>query len=138
MTRARGAAPVTVPAMMRRTDRPGPRLIPNRYDGSSDPAIVALTQLLESERDLHSRIEPAPSSASIQAGSGCCGLRFGATEEICKLVRREVNERGQRDLRQVVTLVFGGGLRSPVNPVMRTSTSAIYSSHPEPRPCGRA
>ena len=118
MTRARGAAPVQCRAMMRTNGPPGPRLIPNRYDGSSDPAIVALTQLLESERDLALADEPALVERVDPGRVWLLWFAIGATDEICKLVRRDVNGEGNEIFRQVVSLVFGGGLRSPVNPVM--------------------
>ena len=43
---------------------------------------------------------------------------IGATDEICKVVQRDVNSEGNEIFRQVVSLVFGGGARSAGNPVV--------------------
>ena len=97
---------------------PGRRPVPNLYDGPSDPAIAALTQLLESERDLALADDPALVE---RVDPGRVWLRWfaiGATDEICKLVQRDVNGEGNEIFRQVVSLVFGGEARAAGNPIV--------------------
>ena len=104
--------------MMRTTNTTGSRPIPDPCDGSTDPAIAALTQLLESERDLALK-EDATLVERVDPGRvWLLWFAIGATSEICTLVRRDVNSEGNEIFRQVVSLVFGGGIRSAVNPVM--------------------
>lgn len=92
--------------------------MPDLCDGSSDPAIAALTQLLESERDLALKEDPALVERVDPGRVWLLWFAIGATNEICTLVRRDVNSDGNEIFRQVVSLVFGGGIRSAVNPVM--------------------
>ena len=118
MTRVRGAASVHCRTMKETTRRPRRGLLPNLYDGSNDPAIAALTQLLESERDLALADEPTLVERVDPGRVWLLWFAIGATDEICKLVQRDVNGDGNEIFRQVVSLVFGGGVRASVNPVM--------------------
>lgn len=88
------------------------------YDGSADPAIAALTQLLESERDLALKQDPALVERVDPGRVWLLWFAIGATNEICALVRRDVNSEGNEIFRQVVGLVFGDGVRSAANPVL--------------------
>lgn len=97
---------------------PGRQLVPNFCDESSDPAIAALTQLLESERDLALADEPALVECADPGRVWLLWFAIGATDEICKIVQRDVNSEGNEIFRQVVSLVFGGGARSAGNPVV--------------------
>ena len=97
---------------------PGRRLVPNLYAGSIDPAIEALTQLLESERDLALADEPALVECADPGRVWLLWFAIGATDEICKVVQRDVNGEGNELFRQVVSMVFGGGARSAGNPVV--------------------
>ena len=97
---------------------PGRQLVPNFCDESSDPAIAALTQLLESERDLALADEPALVERVDPGRVWLLWFAIGATDEICKVVQRDVNSEGNEIFRQVVSLVFGGGARSVGNPVV--------------------
>lgn len=90
--------------------------MPNLYDGPNDPTIAALTQLLESERDLALADEPALVERVDPGRVWLLWFAIGATDEICKLVQRDVNGEGNEIFRQVVSLVFGGGARSAGNP----------------------
>jgi len=118
MTRVRGAASVQCRPMMGTTRLPRRGLFPRLCDGSSDPAIAALLQLLESERDQAMAEDPALVDRVDPGRVWLLWFAIGATDEICKLVQRDVNGEGNEMFRQVVNLIFGNGARSAANPVM--------------------
>jgi hypothetical protein len=83
-----------------------------------DPALTALMELLESERDKAMLEEPALVARCDPGRVWFLWFAIGATDEICRLIRR-VDESERNDLfRQVVSLIFSGGVRSGTDPVL--------------------
>lgn len=96
----------------KRTQASGPD-----HDGYGDPAIEALTQLLESERRLAAAEEP---DLVRQADAGSVWLLWfaiGATDEICRYVHRRGEVERNQVFRHVVRLIFGGGVHSTARAV---------------------
>jgi hypothetical protein len=95
-----------------------PRRAPRHRDEHKDPAVVALLELIQSERERATLEEP---DLVEQVDSGRVWLLWfaiGATDSVCSLVQREAD--GERDevFRQVVSVIFGGErVRSSVDPL---------------------
>jgi hypothetical protein len=97
--------------------------------GPDDPAVVALLELIQSER---ARAALEESVLVEQADPGRAWLLWfaiGATDAVCSLVQREADGEKDRIFRQVVSVIFRGeGVRSGVDPVkadrrLRSSTA---------------
>jgi hypothetical protein len=78
--------------------------------------MAALTELLESELDQALTEEPALVERHDPGRVWLLWFAIGATDEICRLLQRDTNSEGNRLFRQVVSVIFGGGVRSTVNP----------------------
>lgn len=97
-----------------RRPRPSRRL----DDGASDPAVAALIQLLESERDQAHAEEPALADRVDPGRVWLLWFAIGATDEICRLVERDPVGDGNHMFRQVVGVIFGRRVQSDVDPVL--------------------
>jgi len=98
--------------MMGTTRLPRRGLFPRLCDGSSDPAIAALLQLLESSVTRPWRRTRRSWTVSIRVGVWLLWFAIGATDEICKLVATRCETAKVNEMfRQVVNLIFGNGAR---------------------------
>lgn len=86
-------------------------------DGDADPAIEALTQLLESERSLANAEEPALVKRCDGGQVWLLWFAIGATDEICTLAHRRAEFERNQVFRQVVGLIFGAGVQAEASPV---------------------
>jgi hypothetical protein len=102
--------------MLRRTSR---RLLPRTGSGdaTSDPAVAALVELLESERDLALAEERGLVERFDPGQVWLLWFAIGATDEICRLIERDPQDEGTRIFRQLVGVIFGRRVRSETNPV---------------------
>ncbi len=95
------------------TRKPRPRPATRRNEHVDDPAVAALTELIDSER--------ARVTLEEQADPGRVWLLWfaiGATEAVCRMVERETDAERNSVFRQVVSVIFGGdGVRSAADPV---------------------
>lgn len=103
--------------MLRNTPR---RLLPRTRlgDGTSDPAVAALVELLESERDLALAEERGLVERFDPGQVWLLWFAIGATDEICRLIERDPQDEGTRIFRQLVGVIFGRRVRSETNPVL--------------------
>ena len=103
--------------MLRRTSR---RLLPRTRSGdaTSDPAVAALVELLESERDLALAEERGLVERFDPGQVWLLWFAIGATDEICRLIERDPQDEGTRIFRQLVGVIFGRRVRSETNPVL--------------------
>ncbi len=86
-------------------------------EGPEDPAAQALIQLIESERMLARLEEPALVKAQDPGQVWLLWFAIGATDEIGRYAHRRDASKHDGIFRQVVDLIFGQGVQSPVNPV---------------------
>lgn len=86
------------------------------HDRSADPAVEALTQLIESERDRALQEEPELVTAQDPGQLWLRWFAMGATLEVCALLERHADEYRDQVLRQVGALVFGDGIPPDVDP----------------------
>ena len=90
---------------------------PRPRDEPGDPAVVALLELIQSERARAALEEP---ELVEQVDSGRVWLLWfaiGSTDAVCSLVQRDADGERDRIFRQVVSVIFGGGgVRSSVDP----------------------
>jgi len=87
------------------------------HDGYGDPAVEALTQLLQSERRLASVEEPALVKRIDPGQVWLLWFAIGATDEICRFVHRRAEVERNQVFRHVVGLIFGNAVHSPLHPV---------------------
>jgi hypothetical protein len=80
-----------------------------RRSRTSDPAIVALTQLLASEREEAQREEPALVERHDPSRLWLLWFAIGATVEVCNLVQREGDDERNDIFRHVIRVIFDGG-----------------------------
>ena len=100
------------------TPKPKPTPTPGTdHDGYGDPAIEALTQLIESERTLARNEEPALIKKTDPGQVWLLWFAIGATDEICRFVHRRAEFERNQVFRHVVGLIFGNGVHSPISPV---------------------
>ena len=92
--------------------------MPQAHDGSGDPAIVALTQLLQSEREQALTEEPSLVERCDPGRVWLLWFAIGATEEVCTLLQRESDGERSQVFRGVVSTIFGRGVHSDVDPVV--------------------
>jgi hypothetical protein len=92
----------------------GPR---PEQDGYGDPAIEALTQLIESERTLARTEEPELLQAADPGQVWLLWFAIGATDEICHFAQRRAEIERNQVFRQVVGIIFGGGTHTAASPV---------------------
>jgi len=88
------------------------RQSPGGHGDSADPAIAALTQLLQSERELALTEEPSLVERHDPGRVWLLWFAIGATDEVCGLVERNAHSERNRIFRQVVAVIFDGGAKS--------------------------
>ena len=88
------------------------------HDGYGDPAIEALTQLLESERSLARAEEPALVARCDPGQVWLLWFAIGATDEICRFAHRRADYERNQVFRHVVGMIFGNGVQSDASPVV--------------------
>lgn len=79
------------------------------YAGLHDPAVVALVQLLASEREEAQIEEPALVERSDPSRLWLLWFAIGATVEVCNLVRRADDDERNEIFRHVIRVIFDGG-----------------------------
>jgi hypothetical protein len=88
------------------------------HDAATDPAVAALVELLESERDL-ALAEQRDLVERFDPGQvWLLWFAIGATDATCRLIERDPQHEGTRIFRQVVAAIFGRRVRSETNPVL--------------------
>ncbi len=75
-------------------------------DGTEDPAIAALTELLTAERDVAVRSDPDLLGRCDAGRVWLLWFAIGATEEICNLVQRDADHQRNLIFRQIVGVIF--------------------------------
>ena len=86
--------------------------------GPADPAVLAITELIQSESARADLEEPELVSIIDPGRVWLLWFAIGATEAVCRIVEREADAERNRVFRHVVDAVFGGGrVRSAVDPV---------------------
>lgn len=85
------------------------RRLPRQHAGLLDPAVVALVQLLASERDEAQIEDPALVERTDPSRLWLLWFAIGATVEVCNLVRREGDEERNEIFRHVIRVIFDGG-----------------------------
>ena len=84
----------------------------------ADPAVLAITELIQSESARADLEEPELVSSIDPGRVWLLWFAIGATEAVCRIVEREADAERNRVFRHVVDAVFGGGrVRSAVDPV---------------------
>jgi hypothetical protein len=91
----------------------GLRSSAGRRSSTGDPAIVALTQLLASEREEAQREEPALVERHDPSRLWLLWFAIGATVEVCNLVQREGDRERDDVFRHVIRVIFDGGTQAP-------------------------
>jgi len=86
-------------------------------DGYGDPAIEALTQLIQSEKSLALAEEPELIEKCDAGQVWLLWFAIGATDEICRFVHRRGEIERNQVFRHVVGLIFGSGVKAEANPV---------------------
>ena len=74
-----------------------------------DPAVVALVQLLASERDEAQFEDPALVERADPSRLWLLWFAIGATVEVCNLVSREGDDERNEIFRHVIRVIFDGG-----------------------------
>jgi hypothetical protein len=87
------------------------------HDRPADPAVEALTQLIESERDRALQEEPELVAACDPGRLWLLWFAIGATLAVCALLERHAEEDRNQVFRQVAALIFGDGIQSDVDPI---------------------
>jgi hypothetical protein len=83
-----------------------------------DPAVIALLELIQSERARAALEEPELAEQADPGRAWLLWFAIGATDAVCGLVQREADGERDRIFRQVVSVIFGGGgVRSSVDPI---------------------
>jgi hypothetical protein len=94
------------------------RRAPMRQEGLDDPAVVALTELIQSERARAALEEPELVEQADPGRVWLLWFAIGATDAVCNLVQREADGDRDRVFRQAVSVIFAGErVRSSVDPV---------------------
>jgi hypothetical protein len=105
------------------TRKPRVRPATRRNERPEDPAVAALTELIESERARVKLEEPDLAESADPGRVWLLWFAIGATEAVCRLVEREADHERNRVFREVVSVIFGGdGVRSGVDPVHADKT----------------
>ncbi len=83
-----------------------------------DAAVVALLELIHSERARAALEEPELAEQADPGRAWLLWFAIGATDAVCSLVQRDSDGERDRIFRQVVSVIFGGGgVRSSVDPI---------------------
>jgi hypothetical protein len=85
---------------------------PGCGDESADPAIGALRELLQAEREIALSDEPALVDKRDPGRVWLLWFAIGATDEICNLVQRAAEAQRNQVFRQVVSVIFDGSGQS--------------------------
>ena len=100
------------------TSRYRGRLMPPRHDGSGDPAIAGLTELIGMEFERAELEEPALVQGADPGRVWLLWFAIGATDAVCDLAGRQTEVERDAVFRQVVGTIFKGEpVRSQVDPV---------------------
>jgi hypothetical protein len=102
--------------LMKTSRRPLPRT--RSGDDATDPAVAALVELLESERNLALAEERGLVERFDPGQVWLLWFAIGATDEICRIIERDPQDEGTRIFRQLVAVIFGRRVRSETNPVL--------------------
>ncbi len=87
-------------------------------DEASDPAVAAVVELLESERDL-ALAEQRDLVEGFDPGQlWLLWFAIGATGEICRINEHDPRDEGTRIFRRLVAVIFSRQVRSETNPVL--------------------
>jgi hypothetical protein len=90
---------------------------PAGHDRTADPAVEALTQLIESERDRALEEEPELVAAYDPGRLWLLWFAIGATLEVCAMLGRHADADRDQVFQQLAALVFDGGVQFDVDPV---------------------
>jgi hypothetical protein len=94
------------------------RRAPRHRDEPDDPAVVALLELIQSERARAVLEEPELVERVDSGRVWLLWFAIGATDAVCSLVQRESDGERDKVFRQVVNVIFGSErVRSPVDPL---------------------
>lgn len=97
-----------------RTRRP----IQLQSDGTGDPVVAGLTELIGSEYRRAARTEPELLNETDAGRVWLLWFAIGATDAVCDLVGRDTDAERDAVFREVVSAIFiGEGVRSSVDPV---------------------
>jgi hypothetical protein len=95
-----------------------PRTNSGRRAGSADPALAALKELIDSERERVMLEEPGLVEQTDPGRTWLLWFAIGATGAVCRLVGRDASTERDRLFREVVAVIFAGeAVRSPVDHV---------------------
>jgi hypothetical protein len=111
------AGSTTVRAIMEKPRSRRSRFESPDHDGYGDPAIEALTQLIQSEKSLAVAEEPELVEKVDPGQVWLLWFAIGATDEICRFVHRRGEIERNQVFRHVVGLIFGSGVKADANPV---------------------
>lgn len=94
------------------------RLMPARHDGSGDPAVAGLIELIGSELQRAQRSEIELLEQADPGRVWLLWFAIGATDAVCELTGRKHDVQRDQVFRQLVAAIFDGkGVRSGVDPV---------------------
>lgn len=92
--------------------------LPAGHDGSPEPAVAALGELIAAERELADREEPGLAEQADPGRVWLLWFAIGATEAVCDLVGFQADLQRNHVFRQVVSVIFDDRMiRSAVSPV---------------------
>jgi hypothetical protein len=95
-----------------------PRRAPRHRNEPDDPAVVALLDLIQSERARATLEEPDLVERVDSGRVWLLWFAIGATDAVCGLVQRDADDERDDMFRQVVNVIFGGErVRSSVDPL---------------------
>jgi hypothetical protein len=92
--------------------------LPRLHDGLDDPAVAALIQLLESEREAALAEAPELVQRCDPGRVWLLWFAIGATDAICRLTQRTADSRGNHLFRRAVKVILGHGVRCDVDPIL--------------------
>jgi hypothetical protein len=90
--------------------------MPHLHDVSGDPAVAALMELLDAERARALADEPALVERFDPGRLWLLWFAIGATDEICRLVRRNSEPERNEVFRRAVSVIFGREVKSDASP----------------------
>lgn len=92
--------------------------MPSRHDGSGDPAVAGLTELIGMEFERAEIEEPALVEAADPGRVWLLWFSIGATDAVCDLAGRRTDTERDSVFRHVVGAIFKGEpVQSQVDPV---------------------
>ena len=94
------------------------RRTPLRHEATEDPAVLALTALIQSELARAALEEPDLAERGDPGRVWLLWFAIGATDAVCSLLQRDADSERDRVFRRVVSVIFGGGrVRSSIDPI---------------------